>query len=160
MPKSPILSNETTTYMKKITLNETDLMKIVKRVLNEQKDRQLDEDEIDILYFIFERELKPPFKKGEQAHKGVNQYYNRNDEEIGYLYSDQYYDRDGEFIGQLYSLRKTFSIIYDPFWINIEHKVCQVFQFSYETGEWWNAIEPHLKSWLEDQLNIKLNVVE
>ena len=46
--------------MKKIKLNESDLLKIVNKLLNEQDERQFDEDEIEFLYWIFERELKPP----------------------------------------------------------------------------------------------------
>ena len=116
--------------MKKITLNETDLIKIVKRVLNEQKDRQFNEDEVHILYHIFEREFKPPFRKGEIDIDG------------DYVY----YDRNNQWIGLLQPNKGIFAIHYQLY-NNIRYKVCQVFEFSYDTLEWWYAIRPHLKSW-------------
>ena len=127
--------------MKKIKLNESDLLKIINKVLNEQKIRQFDEDEIDILYFIFERELKPPLREGEKDKDGDYPYYNRDGEYIGYLGPTGH-----------------FAVI-NPIWTNIQYKVCQVFQFSYDNWIWWYAIHPYQKSWLENQINVKVKYV-
>ena len=124
--------------MKKIT--ETKLINIVNKVLNEQKIRQFDEDELELLHFIFERELKPPFQKGKKDNFGRYSYYNR----------------DGDCVGWLKTRTKYFMVT-DSFWDNIKYKICSAFGFSYDTWDWWYAIKPNLKSWLEDQLNVKFN---
>ena len=133
--------------MKKVTLNESDLLNIVNKVLNEQELRQFDEDKIDLLHLIFERELKPPFRKGEKDDYGEYTYYNRDDKEIGWLNSEEDFSI------------KDFSIKYDPIWTNIQDKVCQVFEFPQNTLDWWYEIRPYLNSWLENQINAEINMV-
>ena len=127
--------------MRKIT--ETKLINIVNKPLNEQNKRKFNEDEIDLLHFIFERELKPPFRSDVKADVyGDYWYYNRNNEWIGWL-----------------TPKKHFSIIYDPFEINITDKVRQAFGFSRNTPNCWYVTKPHLKSWLEAQINTKIRKI-
>ena len=104
-----------------------------------------DEQGVELLHFIFERELKPPFRKGEMDEYGDYPYYNRDGEKIGYLNFSVSYEY--------------LTLFYDPFGYNIKDKVCQVFEFSYDAWGWGGPIMPHLKSWLEDQLNIELRVI-
>ena len=101
-----------------------------------------DEQGIELLPFIFERELKPPFSKGDKDIYDRDTYHNRNNEIIGRLNSAD-----------------IFIIDPYPFWLNIKDKVCYVFGFSSKKVDWWYPIKPHLKSWMETQLNIKLNVL-
>ena len=101
-----------------------------------------DSQGIELLNFIFERELKPPFRKGEKDEDGDYPYYNR----------------DGEYIGYLDSIENAINVKY-PFVLNIKYKVCQAFEFPYNTRDWWDAINPHLKSWIENQINLKLRRV-
>ena len=123
--------------MKKII--EIDLKHTVKRILNEQKNKQFNGDEIELIHFIFERELKPPFTNGEKYSRDRHSYYNRDNEIIGWL-----------------SAAIKFSIRPDYFLSNIKYKICQVFEFPYDTRDWWIAIKSHIKSWMGNQLNLKL----
>lgn len=101
-----------------------------------------DEQGIELLHFIFERELKPPFRKGKRDQDGHWVYYDRNGEEIGWLYSNATFSIDSRIID------------------NIFYKVCDAFQTSPNTSVWWFAINSHLKLWLGDQINVNLiNVV-
>ena len=101
-----------------------------------------DEQGIELLYFIFERELKPPFRRGGKDDYGNYLYYNRDDGYIGVL--DSYMN----------------FYVYLIYHENIRYKVCQAFGFSRSTWDWWSVINPHLKSWIEAKLSIEINTLD
>ena len=98
-----------------------------------------DEQGIEILHFIFERELKPPFTRGNRLGH--------------YLY----YNRDGEIIGMIpYSGFFSINVTQRN---DIGYKVRQLFGYPYNNLEWLYATIPHLKSWMENQINVKLDTI-
>lgn len=104
-----------------------------------------DEHDIELLHWIFERELKPPLRIGQQHINGWTDYYNRNDDIIGSMYEGH---------------RKSFDIIKHPFLNDIKYKICQAFGFELkESYDWWLSVKPYLKSWLEDRLNIEIKLL-
>lgn len=98
-----------------------------------------DEEGIEILYFIFERELKPPFMKGDEDSNGSYKYYNRDGEYIGHLTSDN-----------------RFILIKDPFFASIRHKMNQIFEVPKITYISWLLIRRYIKPWMELQLNFNI----
>lgn len=99
-----------------------------------------DEQSVGLLHWIFERELKPPFRKDQQNIDKFFDYYNRNDEYIGWLHP---YD--------------IFLIHYSNF-DDIIRKVCQAFGIdsTQNTEDLHDEVRSHLKLWLGDQINVKL----
>lgn len=103
-------------------------------------DKKFTDDQIEILNYIFEIELKPPFSKGEMNKYGVYSYYNR----------------DGECIGQFYPMN-LFKVIDTKSFEYIKFKIMTIFRIP--KNYWWELIYPHFISWLENEINVEVNHV-
>lgn len=101
--------------------------------------KKLTTEELELIHWIFERELKPPFRWGEKTDR---QCYNLKGEPIGWLDSDN-----------------AFHLSRETFYHDINFKICEVFEPPYDGANWWYQIRPYLKSWLENLTNIEILVV-
>lgn len=104
--------------------------------------KYFDEDEIDILNFIFEREFKPPFKMGDKNTRGDRTYFNNENNVLGILYYNHLLQ-----ISHKQSIR------------NVKHKICQVFDFPFDNWDWYDSIYPHLMSWMGNKLNVEIRTM-
>lgn len=95
---------------------------------------------LKLLHFIFERELRPPFRQCDENRSDRRYYCNTNNEIIGVL-----------------NWHHNFIITIDPFLWNLKDKLCQAFGFLPHEWDWYHEVKPHLKSWLENKLNIKFS---
>lgn len=100
-----------------------------------------DEQGTELLYYIFERELKPPFTSVKITETGYH-CYNSNNEIIG-----------------RYSLgkKKSFRIPSRNHLVDIRLKVIEAFDYSKYNYDWIIAVKPYLRSWLSDKLNAKFD---
>lgn len=104
------------------------------------------EDILEMIYFILDRELKPPFKVGSAEPTGDKKCTNVNDELIGWLGLRS--------TGEYYFTVKNF-----PQASNIGYKLSIVLGFKMRHHSdflWWDNLEEYFRPWFEDKLGVPL----
>lgn len=104
---------------------------------------------VEFIYWIFERELAPPFKREDtpEGFGGFYPYYNNNGEYVGKL------TRNGDFVMENKLLRE------------IKNKIFQAFNEinDNDRNSWiqqnWITYYPHFKTWIEKQINTNVRII-
>lgn len=103
-----------------------------------------EEDGIELLYFIFERELKPPFKRGDEVYPKNYAYFNNSNIFIGYFNYET----------------NNFVFSNSDCLDEVKNKVCKVFGLNPNSRfSWWWPLKQHMKTWLQHKLNVNINYV-
>lgn len=103
----------------------------------------LTQEQVDIIEFIFERELKPPFKTS--ADKFKSKIYITNiDETVIAEY-------------ELFSKKMFLKI--RPYYVNLRDKICLVLELPYNGLDWWAITKINLALWFEKELNLKIDTI-
>lgn len=102
--------------------------------------KKFTQEELELIHYIFERELRPPFRRGRKLNLVTSLYYNKDDEFFGILHTDN-----------------SFLVRSDPFFNEILVKIKTIIEFDSKPIDLRSMIKPILRNWLKSQLNIEIN---